>query len=74
MSQTIVQRMFFIIGMEQTQGNIVISLCLMCDFAAMFDWSSLDTNASVIIGSLKPLKCKIWQRNELFELNLLRFH
>jgi hypothetical protein len=27
--------MFFIIGMEQTQGN-VISLCLMCDFAAMF--------------------------------------
>jgi hypothetical protein len=33
---------------------------------------SLDTNASVIIGSLKPLKCKIW--NELFELNLLRFH
>jgi hypothetical protein len=25
MSQTIVQRMFFIIGMEQTQGNVVIS-------------------------------------------------
>jgi hypothetical protein len=25
MSQTIVQGMFFIIGMEQTQGNIVIS-------------------------------------------------
>jgi hypothetical protein len=58
MSQTIVQRMFFIIGMEQTQGNVVISL-LDVRFCLCLDWSSLDTNASVIIGSLKPLKCKI---------------
>jgi hypothetical protein len=49
-------------------------LCLMCDFLQLcLIGLSLDTNASVIIGSLKPLKCKIWQRNELFELNL-RFH
>jgi hypothetical protein len=34
MSQTIVQRMFFITGMEQTQCTL--TLCLMCDFAAMF--------------------------------------
>jgi hypothetical protein len=65
--------MFFIIGMEQTQCNIVIPV-LDVRFCSYVWIGLLDTNASVIIGSLKPLKCKIWQRNELFELNLLRFH
>jgi hypothetical protein len=65
MSQTIVQGMFFIAGMEQTQC-IVIS-CAWCAILQLcLDWSSLDTNASVIIGSLKPLKCKIWQRRRVW--------
>jgi hypothetical protein len=70
MSQTIVQR--DVLHHWHGANSMQYFLCLMCDFAAMFGLVFYDTNASVIIGSLKPLKCKIW--NELFELNLLRFH
>jgi hypothetical protein len=56
MSQTIVQRDVLHHGMEQTQ-QCCNFLCLMCDFCS-YVWIglSLDTNASVIIGSLKPVE------------------